>query len=304
MKFLLSASAAVGLMSSASALACDCANPTTCPVGVCENTMSISLDVPIYSSAQHIWICNAGIINTGCAGDENKLFYKANKHGHDESGDIEAKSISGENVFGSRIYQDNTYFDTDSNYTLPIIDGINPERQEVKALTAALTSRNYGAHIFVDICGMSPFAFYDIPPDATGQDPDAAFSWLLKPSMTWASLPILDHANAAAYIIRAGLKWQGEWVCDAGLSRSWNPGVENLFLPSSTGQMFLTPQNLVSSASGTQYGAVSGQRKCIFRYHLIETNNGPTNARIKGETEGLKWTVKLDTHVVNTSTGD
>jgi hypothetical protein len=298
MKFLLSAAATTCLLTSASAMACDCSNPRSCPIGVCDNKMTINFEVPIYSSAQNIWVCNAGIKNTGCAGHGNLLFFKANDRsgpGNDGSGYNTGSAsdnfpAGGEGHFEATqsmqaIYGDSYYFDANSRKRYPTVLGTY---QEVFSLGAALTSLNYGAEIFVDICGTAPFHDKDLP-DLGGQDPQTQFKWNLAPSMSWTNL-----LDGSGYIQRAGLQWKIEKICTSDTNEQ-KPDL------STFSSVWANGISMSSNTTSFSFPAfeepIDRQRKCIVRYSIRESKNGVYDSRIKGETEGLTWTVKLDSHI-------
>jgi hypothetical protein len=244
-----------------------------CPASTAEPE-TLHVDIDIISSAQNVWVCNAGILSSPHG---NMLFFKTRTNVNTTSPGLFHGNSSVQSAFGNG-QSEYSYF---ADAALPIING----SREIQQLGATFTSLNYGAHIFVDVCAASPFANF--------QNFNAEnYFWELSPKATYANF----DSNGVSYLERASLHWAIEKMCSKNplkvdLSKISLQGGDIQETPiTSSAVNFPNPPTLTKNLSNTRY--------CVFRYHLREGATAET--RLKGETESANWTITLDSHIKNT----
>jgi hypothetical protein len=285
----------------------------------CENaaTNTITLEnvVDIYSSRQNVWVCGAGIASDG--GSDNRLYYTAtvDTKGRDSVNPPVLNKVIEAPVDGS-------FATTDSakNLSNLVLANYFDESTEVKLsnLRVELASLNYGAEIYVDICGETPFSYFLFPDeDFNGEDPRRNLALALELTNKYQQI---TPAGSTDYVTYADLEWliegwstgqtvttsdnivangqQGGWVRlgdMADTSCNSNASFCNsdfALIPSATSEVSVKfDVNGYDRTHGGQNGNLGQHandlKKYVVRYTLKET--ATTTKRLKGLTEAASW---------------
>lgn len=284
---------------------------TTSSGKYCENAainqITIENDVEVYSSRQNVWVCGVGIknVNGSNTGSDNRVYYTRTKYekGRDEVISTENKVMEPSDT-NQWLSQDRSGFNDQVEYRFSNI-------------RAELASLNYGAELYVDICGDLPFAYFDMPSDTRR-------NFLLELTATQKYFDLASLGTSVnEYAQAAGLQWRidgGAYVYHGTGQLSedqnfWDYG-NSVLSGNGYGRIgWLTRfqdaedlsvpyADLVSSSSSSTaiqvFDTNAGDRgnydgsssfdaditNWTIRFRLKETASG---SRLKGLTEGLKW---------------
>lgn len=283
---------------------------TTSTSKYCENAainqIKIENDVDVFSSRQNVWICGVGIKSEG--GSDNRVYYTKTiyKKGRDEqlstSNKVLEAPATGNNA-GQYVHATSANENVFSKTREARISDIRVE----------LASLNYGAEIYVDVCGEMPFAYYEGMPEDERRD----YKFVLNTVQQTLNLDVAPNVSRGEYILAAGLNWKTEgqgtdsynpkrefsrtefssnpWTALANAGNSVTSDLAGFgapFVSVVTGNSQLTTTTVIDYTAGeTPVGYFNDLDKYVVRYTLSETSS---DKRLKGLTEGLKWRQKLD----------
>jgi hypothetical protein len=300
---------------------------TTSTSRYCEdaatNTISIENFVDVYSSRQNVWVCGVGIRSTG--GSDNRVYFTETKFSdkgrnntieYSASKVIEAEPNKGfaRSGRGSTGYGDSNYGYFNKRYEVHISN-----------IRAELASLNYGAELYLDICGEAPFS-YDGVEAKSAQNGNLArqFNWKIDLETMLLDITDLrteDYKNVALiegtqklFFASELTSLEGRWLkpeSDIGPNTPANDGywTEASSVAgnaaweaiSTTSGMYATFYSIYDNNAGDDNGD-RNMRKYVARFTLKETAEDVN--RLKGLTEGLQWKQNLSSCLNVTSKGD
>lgn len=279
-------------------------NETTGVKG-CSATNTLVLDntIDILSSRQNVWVCGVGIRNTnGNVGADNAVYY------------TESTYLKGRNQrvsYTSRRIEapvDGTY--ARSIDLVAANQGYFNKTHEtrISGIRAELSSLNYGAEIYVDVCGEAPMAYYDNP----NRDRHARLELLAFQQI----VDLTENGNGTLvgrdYVSASSLTWGISSIftgtideysyVGAAAPSNWDLIDNAGNITFATGFTTFGAETLVPaySASAMEAEAVADTRdpvatvnehpadlnKYVVRYTVRETSSSD---RLKGLTEGARW---------------